>query len=158
MPYQSTWNNPYLNNPLQPMVTGNSLAAIPYQVQPQATMNGITKVNGPNSALQYNMPPNSTSPALFDYNGKVFYIVSTDGTGMKSLETFDYKEHVEESPVVIDGVEFVNRREFDELAAKVNVVIGALNGLQATVPATERDGQPTDAQGDGSGQPAGTVQ
>lgn len=75
-PYQSTWNNPY--------VTSNPYGASPVMptVQPyQQPVNGIIKVNGRDSAAQYQLPPNSMSPALFDRDGKTFYIVSTDGTG-----------------------------------------------------------------------------
>lgn len=107
----------------------------PYQ-QP---VNGIVKVNGRDSALQYQLPPNSTSPALFDNSGKVFYVVSTDSTGAKSVETFDFSPHVDEQPVTVNGAEFVSRAEFDAFAAKVNAVIGAQNGPDATVPAATTD-------------------
>lgn len=72
-PYQSTWQNPYLplTNQGQPVTT---------MVQPyQQPVNGIVKVNGRDSAMQYQLPPNSTSPALFDNSGSCFYIVTTDG-------------------------------------------------------------------------------
>ena len=127
-PYTPTWNNPYLpqynqGQPVTPM-------AQPYQ-QP---VNGVVKVNGRDSAMQYNLPPNSMSPALFDNNGKVFYIVSTDGTGTKSIECFDFSPHVEEQPVKIDGAQFVSRQEFEDFTAKVNAALGALNGVHAAVP------------------------
>ncbi len=128
-PYQSTWSNPY--------VTSNPYGASPVMptVQPyQQPVNGIVKVNGRDSATQYQLPPNSMSPALFDRDGKTFYIVSTDGTGAKTVEAFDFAPHVDE-PVTIDGAQFVSRHEFDEFAAKVNAVLEASNGLHATVPA-----------------------
>ncbi len=129
-PYQSTWNNPYLpaynqGQPVTPMVQ-------PYQ-QP---VNGVIKVNGRDSAMQYQLPPNSMSPALFDNDGKVFYIVSTDGTGTKSIECFDFTPHVEQEPVKIDGAKFVSRQEFEDFTAKVNAALGALNGVHAAVPTT----------------------
>lgn len=129
-PYQSTWQNPFLpqynqGQPVQQMMQ-------PYQ-QP---VNGIVKVNGRESALQYQLPPNSTSPALFDQSGTCFYIVSTDGTGMKTVETFDFTQHVEQQPVKIDGAQFVSRQEFEDFTAKVNAALGALNGVHAAVPAT----------------------
>lgn len=127
-PYQSTWTNPYLpaynqGQPVTPMVQ-------PYQ-QP---VNGVVKVNGRDSAMQYQLPPNSMSPALFDNNGKVFYIVSTDGTGMKTVEAFDFSPHVDEQPIQIDGAQFVSRQEFESFTAKVNAALGALNGVHAAVP------------------------
>lgn len=129
-PYQSTWNNPYLSSPYMPQLPTQTVQ--PYQ-QP---VNGVVKVNGRDSALQYQLPPNSMSPALFDNNGKVFYIVSTDGTGMKTVEAFDFTPHVEESPIQIDGAQFVSRQEFESFTAKVNAALGALNGVHEPVPAT----------------------
>ena len=130
-PYQSTWNNPYMPQ---------NAVTLPYQapqVQPyQQPVNGVIKVNGRDSAMQYQLPPNSMSPALFDNNGKVFYIVSTDGTGMKTVESFDFSPHVDEQPVKIDGAEFVSRQEFESFTAKVNAALGALNGIHESVPAT----------------------
>lgn len=137
-PYQSTWNNPY--------VTSNPYGASPVMptMQPyQQPVNGIVKVNGRDSATQYQLPPNSMSPALFDKDGKTFYIVSTDGTGMKTVEVFDFAPHVDE-PVTIDGAQFVSRHEFDEFAAKVNAVLEASNGLHATVPAAAVTAQHAD--------------
>lgn len=132
-PYQSTWQNPYLPqvqqpqyNPVAPSVT------TPYS-QP---INGVIKVNGRDSAMQYQLPPNSTSPALFDKDGKVFYIVSTDGTGMKTVEAFDFLPHQEEKPLQIDGAQFVSRQEFEQFTAKVNAALGALNGVHEPVPTT----------------------
>lgn len=129
-PYQSTWQspytttNPYGQSPILPTVQ-------PYQ-QP---VNGIVKVNGRESAMQYQLPPNSTSPALFDQSGTCFYVVSTDGTGTKSIEVFDFTPHVEEQPVRIDGAQFVSRQEFEDFTAKVNAALGALNGSDAAVSA-----------------------
>ena len=128
-PYQPTWNNPYM--PQLPTYQAP-------QVQPyQQPVNGTTQVSGPESAMQYGrrMPPNSTSPALFNTNGKVFYIVSTDGAGMPSLETFDFSPHVEEQPIKIDGAQFVSRTEYDQFVAKVNAALGALNGVHESVSA-----------------------
>lgn len=150
-PYQSTWSNPYMPQvqqyqPAMPSVTQ------PYQ-QPT---NGTIQVSGPESAMQYGrrMSPNSISQALFDTNGKVFYIVSTDGAGMPSLETFDYSPHKEE-PIQIDGAQFVSKQEYDQFVAKVSAALEAIeNGVHATVPTAaavigqHADGIPqVDAQG-----------
>ena len=132
MPYQSTWNNPYFPQTTMPQYTGYQ----PTVTQPyQQPVNGVIKVNGRDSAMQYQLPPNSMSPALFDNNGKVFYIVSTDGTGMKTVEAFDFQPHQEEQPVNIDGAQFVSRTEFEQFTAKVNAALGALNGVHEPIPA-----------------------
>ena len=131
MPYTPTWNNPYMPQSTAPM--GQSFGQ-GYQMQYQQPVNGITKVNGRDSALQYQLPPNSTSPALFDNNGKVFYVVSTDGTGMKTVETFDFTPHKESAPITIDGADFVSKREYDEFVKRVSAALEALNGSDATIP------------------------
>lgn len=134
-PYQPTWNNPYLTQQTAPQ--GYSVAApLPgmQPVVPQQPVNGVIKVNGRESAMQYQLPPNSMSPALFDQNGETFYIVSTDGAGAKTVEAFDFLPHVDEPPLQIDGAQFVSRKEFDDFAAKVYAVMGAGNGLHATIP------------------------
>lgn len=146
-PYQSMWTNPYLPQIQQPQYN----PVVPSITTPYTqSVNGITKVNGRDSAMQYQLPPNSMSPALFDNNGKVFYIVSTDGTGTKSIETFDFSPHADEQPVQIDGAQFVSREEFDEFAAKVNAVLGAANGIHAAV-------QPAPADVSGAGDAGGAV-
>lgn len=132
-PYQSTWNNPYLPQVQQPQYS----PVVPSVTTPYSQpVNGVIKVNGRDSAMQYQLPPNSMSPALFDNDGKVFYIVSTDGTGTKSIECFDFTPHVEQEPVKIDGAQFVSRQEFEDFTAKVNAALGALNGVHAAVPTT----------------------
>ena len=145
-PYQSTWQNPFLpqynqGQPVQPMMQ-------PYQ-QP---VNGVIKVNGRDSAMQYNLPPNSTSPALFDNSGTCFYIVSTDGTGMKTVECFDFTPHVEQQPVKIDGAEFVSRTEYDKFVAKVSAALEAINGVHAAVPSAAADAAAKPAGGNDAGQ------
>jgi len=146
-PYQSTWQNPYLaQNPYQPVMPSQTVQ--PYQ-QP---VNGIVKVNGRDSAMQYQLPPNSTSPALFDNSGTCFYIVTTDGTGMKTVECFDFKEHVEQQPVKIDGAEFVSRTEYDKFVAKVSAALEAINGVHAAVPSAAADAAAKPAGGNDAGQ------
>lgn len=150
MPYQSTWNNPYL--PINSPSSAMGQSAIPaMQAQLangwQQPVNGVVKVNGRDSAMQYQLPPNSMSPALFDNNGQVFYIVSTDGTGTKSIECFDFSPHKDEQPVQIDGAQFVSRQEFEQFTAKVNAALGALNGIHESVPTAGAADAPEGADG-----------
>lgn len=156
MPYYPTWNNPYLQ---QPVPQPGAYQPAQAQVMPtvpayQPPVNGAVRVNGRESALQYPLPPNSTSPALFDNGGKVFYIVTTDGTGTKTVEAFDFVPHKDEEPVRIDGAQFVSRAEFDEFAAKVNAVLGAANGIHGPVQAAATAAAATtapDAAANGAG-------
>ena len=155
MPYTSTWNSPYAQQPFQQYSAYQPSLQYAATAQP---VNGITKVNGRDSALQYQLPPNSMSPALFDNNGQTFYIVSTDGTGMKTVEAFDFSPHKDES-VRIDGAQFVSRREYDDFVAKVSAALEAINGVHAAVPtAVASDGtqgQNVSAQADDAGRPLG---
>lgn len=57
------YQNPYLTNPY--LVQNPYQPVIPSQTY-QQPVDGIVKVNGRESAMQYQLPPNSTSPALFD--------------------------------------------------------------------------------------------
>lgn len=129
------YQNPYLTNPYLPLYNQGQ-PVMPQAMQYQQPVDGIVKVNGRESAMQYQLPPNSTSPALFDQSGTCFYVVSTDGTGTKSIECFDFSPHVEQQPTVINSAQFVSRQEFDEFAAKVNAVIGASNGTDGQVQPT----------------------
>jgi hypothetical protein len=129
--YQPTWNNPYQQPMLSPQLT--------------LPVNGITKVNGRDSAMQYQLPPNSMSPALFDNNGQVFYIVSTDGTGMKTVEAFDFSPHIEQPQQSVSTADFVSRAEFEGFVNKVNELIGGNNGIHGSIQTTA---EASDSNGD----------
>lgn len=182
MPYQSTWVNPYLQGPQS---IGQQMASVQQPQQAvgwgqsnvwpqQQPVNGIVKVNGRDSALQVQLPPNSTSFPLIDssFDGKrgTFYVVSTDGTGTKSVEAFDFVPHVDQQPVQIDGANFVSRQEYDQFVAKVSAALGALsNGTNGPVQTTAAgyraaDGAASvdvvrrpDASGAGGGQLGGNM-
>lgn len=132
-PYQSTWNNPYLSQIQQPQYSPVVPSVTQAYTQP---FNGIIKVNGAQSAMQYQLPPNSTSPALFDASGTCFYVVSTDGTGTKSLECFDFAPHVDKQ-LQAETSQFVSRDEFNAFVEKVSNMIGASNGSDAAISATD---------------------
>lgn len=167
MPYQPTWNNPYLaQNPYQPVIPSQTTQ--PYQQQAQSVQpyqqsvlqQSRMLVDGPTEAMNRflmrypaNMLiPGFVSDALFDVNGHQFHTLSIESDGRRNLETFDFQPHVEEQPVEINGVEFASKKEFDELAAKVNAVMEVVNGLHEPVPAAaERAAAPTDIQAIGTG-------
>lgn len=152
-PYQSTWQNPYLQqiqqpqySPVVPSVTTPYTQPSQYQQQPMAQqMSGVVKVDGPDEAMnriimRYPsalLVPGFVSDPVFDVNGRQFHALSVESDGRRHLETFDYTPHVEEDPVEINGVKFASKKEFDELAAKFAVVMEAINELRTAVPATE---------------------
>lgn len=137
-PYQSTWQNPYLpqynqGQPLQQMVQ-------PYQ---QPTQQRVL-VDGPTEAMNRflmrypanQLVPGFISDELFDVNGRQFHVLSVEADGRRNLETFDYKLHVEQQPVQIDGAQFVSKQEYDQFVAKVSAALEAINGVHESVPAT----------------------
>lgn len=116
------------------------------QAQQAQPVNGVIKVSGRQSAEAYMLPPNSTSPALFDANGKTFYIKTTDGAGIGTVEAFDFFEQAPaEQP---KPAEYVTKGEFDKLAEKVDSLIGA-RYVEVPQPV------PTAAKPDGAGVGAG---
>ena len=144
MPYQSTWNNPYLaQNPYQ-QVMGQQMPAQQAQLAQgwsqsgwQQPYNGIVKVNGRESAMQIQLPPNSTSQPLIDSNsdGKVgmFYVVSTDGTGSKSVEVFDFAKHVDQPKAQVPA-DVVSRDEFNMALGVIDKLKGEISELRAAIP------------------------
>ena len=119
MPYSPTWNNPYLSPqamqafyPYPSLQQQQMLAA-----QAQTTQSNIIKVNGPDSALQYPVAPGTQSQPLFDNAGGVFYIVTADGAGSKTIEAFDFTPHVEPQPQQPAEL-YVTRSEYTDLLAR----------------------------------------
>ena len=100
-------------------------------MQGQQPYNGITKVNSQESAMQVNLPPTSTSDPMFNIDGRHFYVVSTDGTGSKTLERFRYEK--DDEPLPADGAQYVTRQEFDAFVAKL--IGGAGNGTDGSAQA-----------------------
>lgn len=129
MLYQPSWANPYTQQPygMTPQVG---------MQQYQPPVNGILKARGRDGALRYDLPPNSTAPPQFEedvnQNGRVFYVVSTDERGAKTLEVCDYWPHADASPAQV-GPSGISREEFDKLAADVLAIREALNGSAGSV-------------------------
>lgn len=108
--YPASYNSPY--NPYQ--------QAVPqYQ---QNSGNGITWVQGEAGAKAYSLGAGQ-SVLLMDSENTVFYIKSTDGSGMPSLRIFDYTERTAQNArtvpqsTPIDTSLFVTRAELDERLA-----------------------------------------
>lgn len=90
----------------------------PFGQVPQQLDNRIF-VNGPTSALNFGLAPNSISAPLLDANEKRFYIVASDGSGMKSVQTFDYKPH-EDKPE--PTVEYATKADLEALAERIDAL------------------------------------
>lgn len=165
MPYNPTWQNPYM--PQQTFQqfqqqTPSTQYAMPYQQQVQQGFGSI-KVDGPTEAMNrflMHYPANMLVPGfvsepLFDVNGRQFYALSVEVDGRRNLETFDYERH-DANPIKVDGAQFVSRQEFDEFAAKVNAVLGAQSGIYGPIqstPTNTTQGPNVDASPDDAGRP-----
>jgi hypothetical protein len=103
--------------------------------QAQATQSNIVKVNGPDSALQYPVAPGTQSQPLFDNAGGIFYIVTADGAGSKTIEAFDYTPHVEPQPQQPAEL-YVTRSEYTDLLARFQQLQEEVtNGVHGSVQA-----------------------
>lgn len=114
--------------------TGYNTGYNPYQMQYQQPMqavqpaqNGIQWVQGETGAKAYNVGAGQ-SVLLMDSESNVFYIKSTDNSGMPlPLRIFDYTERTaQNTPTVpqsaqIDTSLFVTRAELDERLAALIV-------------------------------------
>lgn len=122
MAYTPAYSNPYLNQ-----TTYAHQQTQPFQqLQYQQPVNGVVDVISEESALQVQLPPNSRSQPMFNRPLGMFYVVDTDGTGGKILRKYDYSPHVDAEPVNINGAEFASKAEFDQLSAKVEAIIAAM--------------------------------
>jgi len=146
MSYMQTWNNPYLQNPYQPVIPSMTVPGqqTPTPYQPQQSVNGVIKVDGPAEAMnrflmrypENMLVPGFTTPdPLFDVNGRNFYALSIEADGRRNLETFDYFPHEQMQQVTINGVTFASQAEYDDFLAKVKAVIGEIDGIHGSVQA-----------------------
>lgn len=143
MSYTPTWNNPYPTNPYNSFNVQPSIQP-PMPYQPQQSVNGVIKVDGPAEAMnrflmrypENMLVPGFTTPdPLFDVNGRNFYALSIETDGRRNLETFDYFPHEQMQKVTINGVTFASQAEYDEFLAKVKAVIGEIDGIHGPVQA-----------------------
>lgn len=117
--------------PYQPPMA-DQLAQLRNSYQPQAQVpqasqqSPILWVQGEEAAKAYMVAPGATV-LLMDSEGQSFYLKSTDPQGMPlPLRIFDYVERTAQKPLEqprISTGEFVTRREFEALAARVGELL-----------------------------------
>lgn len=117
--------------PYQPPMA-DQLAQLRNSYQPQAQVpqasqqSSILWVQGEEAAKAYMVAPGATV-LLMDSEGQSFYLKSTDPQGMPlPLRIFDYVERTAQKPLEqpqISTGEFVTRREFEALAARVGELL-----------------------------------
>lgn len=117
-----------------------SMPGANYQMNPyvaQSPVNSIVWVNGELGARNYPIAPN-TSILLMDSESPKFYIKSADLLGVQTVRSYEYNEltnqntiqesdkpvectkKVETKPQNDPSVEYVSRKEFDELKKTID--------------------------------------
>lgn len=119
---------PYYSYPMYQVPAQDQLSQMrqAYQPMPQSQQQGILWVQGEEAAKAYMVAPGATV-LLMDSEGQSFYLKSTDPQGMPlPLRIFDYVERAAQKPLEqpqISTGEFVTRREFEALAARVGELL-----------------------------------
>ncbi len=117
-PYASPYNAPQaqFNQPMQ-------FNAQPQQ-PPQNANNGFVWVNNIDEANAYMVAPNN-AVQLWDKNSPCVYLKTADAAGKPTMQIFDLVERKPSQNAIqepTEGVEYVSRAEFDELAQKVDAL------------------------------------
>ena len=118
---------PYYSYPMYQAPAPDQLSQLRQAYQPAPPQQqGILWVQGEEAAKAYMVAPGATV-LLMDSEGQSFYLKSTDPQGMPlPLRIFDYIERTAQKPLEqsqISTGEFVTRREFESLAARVGELL-----------------------------------
>lgn len=100
----------------------------------QQPVHGFVYVTGIDGAKAYQMPPNSEMP-LFDADGDVMYIKTTDGAGFPTIKVCNVSEKTD--AVDAQASEYVTRDELQRVYADLSAQMEQMKGVAyGTVPAT----------------------
>lgn len=95
-----------------------------YQPQPQQPQNqSIIWIPNEQAANDFIVAPNN-AVTLWDMNSPVVYVKKADASGKPTITTYDLVERMQAHPTPASAqpepaIEYVTRKDFDELAAKV---------------------------------------
>lgn len=95
-----------------------------YQPQPQQPQNqSIIWIPNEQAANDFIVAPNN-AVTLWDMNSPVVYVKKADASGKPTITTYDLVERMQAKPAPDSAqpgptIEYVTRKDFDELAAKV---------------------------------------
>lgn len=106
--YQTAYQPPLMDNLMQMRSQQQ-----PKQAAPQS---GMIWVQGEAAAKAYLVAAGNTVP-LWDSESQCIYLKSVDQSGMPSMRILDYKERA--AAPAVSPAEYVTRKEYDDLAAKV---------------------------------------
>lgn len=126
-----SYQNPYYPQPmpdnLMQMRQQQMMPQMPQQMPPQnpIAQGGVQWVSGEQEARNWMIAPNA-AVALWDSTAPTVYLKQADASGKPSLKIYDLVERAETAPEAPQkpGVEFVTRKEFDDLAALVSEMKG----------------------------------
>lgn len=150
MPYPPI--NPYMSNPyMQQAIIPPAVQQMIQQPTPvmQQQAGVSIKVSGRDEAMNRLLMmypasvlvPGFTSDALFDIDGRHFHALSIEPDGRRNLETFSYQ--LESTPTQLAASDYVSRTEFQELADKINQMMGDADGIpQPVQPASAAANKP----------------
>ena len=113
--------------------------------QPQPQQSGgqaIIWVPNEKAANEFIVAPNN-AVTLWDMNAPVVYVKKADASGKPAMTTYDLVERstapvIPTAPQTVPTVEYVTRKDFDELAAKV-----AALSVKPVRKVKEADNEPT---------------
>ena len=115
--YQNPYMNPYGMSGYGQMQANPAMAIPPQQV---------TKVNGRNGAISYQMGANS-SALLLDESGLIVWLCTTDGAGYKTVTAYDITPH-QDTPAP----------DFGSLETRITRLEEMVNGRTADTSATRK--------------------
>ena len=112
----------YSQPPMMPMQEQQMRPQYQPQYQPQQNQS-IIWVPSEKAANDYIVAPNN-AVTLWDMNAPVVYVKKADASGKPDMKTYDLVERVQAAtppvaPRTEPMMEYVTRKDFDELAAKV---------------------------------------
>lgn len=129
-PYYNTYQQPGYSQPMPDQLTALRQNQFQQPVQQPVASSPIIWVQGEAAARAY-MVAAGNSVLLMDSDASVFYLKSTDASGMpQPLRIFDYKERTESSQVKKELVseEYVTRKEFHALEERFDSLEGMRKG------------------------------
>lgn len=117
------FGNPYVGGYQQPYYTppmADNLAQL--RAQPQAQTSNLVWVQGAEAAKAYLVGAGQTV-ALWDSESMTIYLKSVDASGVPSMRILDYKERTGSQQPQAGTTEFVTRKEFMELNARLKSIL-----------------------------------
>lgn len=117
------FNNPYMGGYQQPYYAppmADNLTQL--RAQPQAQTSNLVWVQGAEAAKAYLVGAGQTV-ALWDSESMTIYLKSVDANGVPSMRILDYTERTGANQPQAGATEFVTRKEFMELNAKLKSIL-----------------------------------